>query len=194
MMKILLASGSPRRIELMRGAGFDVRVAASGVDESFDENLPACEIAKELALRKASAVVPDFDEYTVGADTSVVIDGKILGKPHSAENAKEMLSELSGRTHEVYTGVAVIHGGKSFVSYDVTKVKFAKLSPELIDRYVATGEPMDKAGAYGIQHFGPVLVEGIEGDYFNVMGLPLHTLFDIFKNEFGIAPLSWLDR
>lgn len=195
-MKILLASGSPRRIELLRGSGFEVRVHPSGVDESFDGLKTPAEIAEFLAKIKAEAVLGEEaqDEFIVAADTSVVIGDKILGKPKDREDAINMLESLSGKYHEVYTGIAVIYRKKLVTSHCVTRVLFDSLSKELIENYVDTGEPMDKAGAYGIQHYGPALVKGIDGDYFNVMGLPLNTLYGIFDKEFGIKPLSWIKK
>ena len=127
-----------------------------------------------LAAQKARAVAAEQKNKTViGADTVVVLGGRILGKPKNRQDATEMLTALSGRTHEVYTGVCIVNAEKEKGFYECTKVKFCKLTEEQISSYVATGEPMDKAGGYGIQGRGCVLVEGIEGDYFNVVGFPV---------------------
>ncbi len=194
-MKVLLASGSPRRVELLKGCGFDVKVHPSGADESYGDLTNPEEIAKLLALRKAQAVrdIAEDGEYIIAADTSVVTDGMILGKPKDAADARRMLKLLSGRTHEVYTGIAVIKDGRASTACEITEVHFAELSDGMISDYIKTGEPLDKAGAYGIQHYGAALVEGINGDYFNVVGLPLNRLFRILSDDFGVRPLSWLE-
>ena len=174
MSRLVLASASPRRRELMSLAGFDFEVITADVDEVLDATLTPCELVMSLALQKASAVAKDnFDAAVVGADTVVVLDGKVLGKPHSEEEAVQMLRDLSGNTHEVYTGVCIIKGDTIHKFYECTKVTFWPLEDELIEDYVASKEPMDKAGSYGIQGKGCVLVEGIEGDYFNIVGLPV---------------------
>lgn len=193
-MKILLASGSPRRAQLLTEAGIDFRVLVTNVNEDFDENMSAEFISEEIAKRKALAAI-EFakeDEYIIAADTSVVINGEILGKPADKADAKRMLTLLSDSQHTVYTGVAVIHNKKIVTAHEATAVEFDKLDDELINNYIATNEPFDKAGAYGIQGYGQALVKGIKGDYFNVMGLPLNLLFKILKNDFNIATLSWL--
>ncbi len=193
-MKILLASGSPRRAQLLTEAGIDFRVLVTNVNEDFDENMSAEFISEEIAKRKALAAI-EFakeDEYIIAADTSVVINGEILGKPADKADAKRMLTLLSDSQHTVYTGVAVIHNKKIVTAHEATAVEFDKLDDELINNYIATNEPFDKAGAYGIQGYGQALVKGIKGDYFNVMGLPPNLLFKILKKDFNIATLSWL--
>lgn len=172
--KMILASASPRRRELLNLAGFEFEVITSSVDEVVDPSLPPYELVVSLARQKACDVAKKNTNRTViGADTVVVLDGKVLGKPKNEQDAVDMLKALSGKTHEVYTGVCVVKGSKSKDFYECTKVKFCELTDEQIKSYVATGEPMDKAGSYGIQGKGCVLVEGIEGDYFNVVGFPV---------------------
>ena len=174
MSNLILASASPRRKELLGLAGFSFEVITADVDEVLDASLSASELVMSLAFQKASAVAAEHKQSTViGADTVVVLDGKVLGKPHSDAQAKAMLSDLSGRTHEVYTGVCLIKGDKVHKFFECTKVTFWQLEEELIEAYVASGDCNDKAGSYGIQGNGCVLVKGIEGDYFNVVGFPV---------------------
>lgn len=174
MSRLILASASPRRKELMSLAGFDFEVVTADVDEVLDASLLPCELVMSLSFQKASAVAKDnLDATVIGADTVVVLGGKVLGKPHSEEEAVHMLRELSGNTHEVYTGVCIIKGDRAHTFYECTKVTFWPLEDKLIAEYVASKEPMDKAGAYGIQGKGCVLVKGIDGDYFNVVGFPV---------------------
>lgn len=183
MSKIILASASPRRRELMTLAGYDFEVKCADITETVPENARPEEVVMSLALQKAQAVARENSEaIVVGSDTVVALDGKILGKPHSTQEAVEMLRSLSGRCHRVYTGVAIIKGEKVKSFYDETEVEFYPLSDAEIESYVATGEPMDKAGAYGIQGRGALLVKGIGGDYFNVMGLPIAKLYREMKN------------
>lgn len=175
---IVLASASPRRREIMQRAGYEFVIKTADVDESIEHGVPACEAVKILAEKKADAVLNLMpDSVVVGADTVVAVDGKILGKPKDKEDAFKMLRMLSGRTHTVYTGVAVLSSDKRVSFFDETEVEFYSLSDEEIFRYISTGEPMDKAGAYGIQEKGSILVRGINGDFFNVMGLPIARLY-----------------
>ncbi len=174
MSRLVLASASPRRRELMSLAGFDFEVITADVDEVLDPSLSPRELVMSLSFQKASAVAElNPDATVIGADTVVVLGGKVLGKPHSEGEAVQMLRDLSGNTHEVYTGVCLIRGDKVHKFYECTKVTFWPLEDELIADYVASKDPMDKAGAYGIQGNGCVLVKGIEGDYFNVVGFPV---------------------
>lgn len=174
MSRLVLASASPRRRELMSLAGFDFEVITADVDEVLDHSLSPCELVMSLSFQKASAVAELKPDATViGADTVVVLGGKVLGKPKSEADAVQMLQSLSGNTHEVYTGVCIIKGDRVHKFFECTKVTFWPLEDELIAEYVASKEPMDKAGAYGIQGKGCVLVKGIEGDYFNVVGFPV---------------------
>jgi septum formation protein len=178
---LVLASGSPRRKELLAGLGLSFEVKVSDVDETIEPGTDPVEIVQELAYRKAKAVANSLSHGLVlGADTIVVCDGVILGKPVDEDDAKQMLSRLSGRTHMVYTGIAFVEAGGGREVRDVcgTKVKMKELSPEMISRYVATGEPMDKAGAYGIQGAASAFIPEIQGDYFNVVGLPVSLVAD----------------
>lgn len=178
MAEVILASASPRRRELLTLAGVDFTVKVADIDEIIPENASPDEVVMSLATQKAQAVAKEnADSVVIGSDTVVALDGVILGKPKNEENAAEMLRTLSGRSHTVYTGVAIIQGEKTKVFCEATEVVFNKLSEEEILRYVATKEPMDKAGAYGIQGKGCVLVEKIVGDYFNVVGLPVSRLY-----------------
>ena len=174
---VILASASPRRRELLTLAGIEFEVCVSQVEEKIDETLSPDELVMSLAFQKAQDVAKKHpDKTVVGADTIVVLDGEVLGKPADEKNAEEMLCRLSGKTHTVYTGAALIHGEKSSCFCESTQVEFYPLSRQEILEYIASGEPMDKAGAYGIQGKGCVLVKGINGDYFTVMGLPVARL------------------
>lgn len=178
MPKIILASSSPRRKELMELAGYDFEVICADIVEVIPEEAMPQEVVMSLALQKAQAVAAEHKEAVViGSDTVVALDGKILGKPHSEQEACEMLRSLSGRTHKVFTGVAIVCGGKVKNFFDETDVEFYSLGDDEIKKYVATGEPTDKAGAYGIQGKGSVLVKRINGDFFSVMGLPIAKLY-----------------
>ncbi len=187
--KIVLASQSPRRRELLGGLipEFDIIVDAS--EEVADPDLTPEELVKSLALQKAKNVaeIADEDALIIGADTVVCVDGMILGKPRSESEAKEMLNMLSAREHHVCTGFAVIDNvtGETVCDFERTAVRFRALSDDDIERYVRSGEPMDKAGAYGIQGTGALFVEGIKGDYFNVVGLPLCALFKVLRENFN---------
>ena len=178
MSKIILASASPRRKELMELAGYDFEVICADIVEVVPEEAMPQEVVMSLALQKAQAVAAEHKEAVViGSDTVVALDGKILGKPHSEQEACEMLRSLSGRTHKVFTGVAIVCDGKVKSFFDETDVEFYSLGDDEIKKYVATGEPTDKAGAYGIQGKGSVLVKRINGDFFSVMGLPIAKLY-----------------
>ena len=183
---MILASASPRRKELLALAGFDFQIETAAVEETYDPTLPPEQIVMHLAAVKSAPVAARHpDETVIGADTVVVLDEAILGKPHSTDEAKAMLRRLSGRVHQVYTGVCLRRGETVVRFAACTLVHFKVLSEEEIAAYVATGEPMDKAGAYGVQGRGCVLVEGIEGDYFNVVGLPVSRLYDEIKKLGG---------
>ncbi len=174
MKKIILASASPRRRELLTTAGVEFEVCVKEVDESIPEGTDPVEAAKMTAAKKALAVAEDKkDCIVIGADTIVVANKKILGKPKDKEDAISMLSMLSGVEHEVVTGVCIVKNGVPESFAQVSRVKFYELAAEEIESYVETGEPMDKAGSYGIQGRGCTLVERIEGDYFNIVGLPV---------------------
>ena len=174
MKKIILASSSPRRKELLETAGVEFEIHVKDVDESVPEGTPPAEAAKMTAAKKATVIAEEYaDGIVIGADTIVVAGEKILGKPKNKEDAVNMLRMLSGVEHEVITGVCIINGGEKDSFAQISKVKFYELTDEEIETYVASGEPMDKAGSYGIQGLGCTLVEHIEGDYFNIVGLPV---------------------
>ena len=178
-MNIILASNSPRRRELLGQMGIErFHIISPDVDETVAAGLSPAQIVEELSLRKAGAAAKGAgpEDLIIAADTVVALDGAVLGKPHSGDEAFAMLSALSGREHCVYTGVTVLGGGQAATEHEETAVAFRALSPEEIRDYIATGEPMDKAGAYGIQGVGALLVQGIRGDYCNVVGLPLFRL------------------
>ena len=181
-MDIILASKSPRRRALLEQMGVtDFRVITPDIDEHMDRALPPAELVRLISEEKARAVAAQAgpDAVVIAADTVVALDGAVLGKPADEEDAFRMLSLLSGCRHQVYTGLTVLRGEQCFSVWEETSVTFRPLSPEEIEAYIATGEPMDKAGAYGIQGYGALLVEGISGDYYNVMGLPVCRLGQI---------------
>lgn len=182
-MKLILASGSPRRAEILRNAGFSFTVQPAHIDEALLSNERAENYVMRLAQAKAQLMATGANENTfvIGADTTVVCNGRIFGKPADAADAREMLSALSGTTHEVLTGIAIVRvfDGKSVPEVATTRVTFLPLAPEDIDAYIVSGEPFDKAGAYGIQGLGGKFVSRIEGCYFNVMGLPLSRVWQI---------------
>ncbi len=192
MKHIILASASPRRRELLNNICADFEVVVSDADEStVSQELAPGIYVQELALLKASDVcskLTDKNSLIISADTIVCAGGKFLGKPGDEEDAVRMLKMLSGTSHSVFTGICVMQMSNAYsVCRAVeTKVYFKELSDEKIAGYVKTGEPMDKAGAYGIQGRGSVLVEKIEGDFFNVVGLPVAALSDVLEKEFGI--------
>ena len=186
--KIILASGSPRRRELFSKLRVNFQYVTSEINEEFNTNVPITDEVMRLAAMKAYNVSNIYNEaMIIGADTVVVLDGKVFGKPKNRDEAISMLKQLSGRTHEVITGVAVINKKEKICErfYDITKVTFKKISDELIEWYIDKEEPYDKAGAYAIQDTGNVLVKSIDGDFYNVVGLPISKIFDTFgKMEF----------
>ncbi|AEN73486.1 Maf family protein [Rhodothermus marinus] len=186
---LILASRSPRRRKLLAQLGLDFEVHPSDLDENATNHRLPEQLVEQLALEKARAVAARFPEaLTLGADTIVVLDGDVLNKPADEAEARAMLRRLSGRTHTVYTGVALVHPAsqREVVDYEATQVTFAPLTDAEIDAYVATGSPLDKAGAYGIQDdYGAVFIRRIEGDYYNVVGLPLHRLYRMLRNHFA---------
>lgn len=190
-MNIILASQSPRRKELLERMGLSgFAIIPAREDESCPADCTPAGMVEELSRRKCSHVAASRpDDLVIAADTVVAIDGRILGKPHSEEQAAQMLRLLSGREHRVYTGLTVSRGGEAVTEHEVTSVRFRRLSGTDISRYIATGEPMDKAGAYGVQGYGCVLVESIVGDYYNVMGLPVCRLARILA-RFGVDALA----
>lgn len=175
-MSIILASQSPRRKALLEQMGItDFRVIPAQGEEKMDHSLPKEQLAQELARQKAAQVAAQVEpeDIVIGADTIVVLDGKVLGKPENQASAFRMLSSLSSRRHTVYTGVAVRQGERELTACEATSVRFCNLTEREILDYIATGEPMDKAGAYGIQGRGALLVDSIQGDFYNVVGLPI---------------------
>jgi septum formation protein len=174
---LVLASRSPRRGEILRQAGIPFTVRAADVDESVLTGEPPEEYVQRLACAKARAIASAPGEIVLGADTTVVVDGEILGKPADAADARRMLALLSGRSHRVLTGICLRRGAEAIRDCAATTVVFAALTQSEIDEYVASGEPLDKAGAYGIQGLASKFVERIEGDYFNVMGLPVALVY-----------------
>lgn len=183
---LILASGSPRRKELLSGAGLDFTVIVSDVDEDIPVKGTPAAHAKHLAEIKAAAVADgNPDSFVIGADTIVVVDGDVLGKPTSERDAEKMLARLSGRAHIVHTGWCIIcrKMGIKFSGVEETLVQFKNLSPDEISWYVKTGEPMDKAGAYAIQDKGAALVKSVVGSYTNVVGLPLCEVVEALERE-----------
>lgn len=200
--EFILASNSPRRREILSMLGMDFTVKVSDCDENVNMSMSPDRLVCELAKRKAEAVYSTFcgkDDFIVlGADT-IVWDGKnVLGKPASAEDAKNTLRALSGHEHSVYTGVALLGriGGKETVSVKAqeTRVRFANLTDSEIDYYVRTGEPMDKAGSYGIQGFGGIFVSELHGDYYNVVGLPISLMRQMLLSDFSLDTDSYIGK
>ncbi len=190
---IILASKSPRRRQLLSMMGLDFTVRTADIDETMDSaQTPAHETAA-VCRRKAEKIAQDTapGDVVIAADTIVVIGGKILGKPQDEEDAARMLRLLSGHTHTVYTGLCVICGAQAQTQVVASEVTFRPLSSEEIRAYIKTGEPMDKAGAYGIQGYGAMFVSHLEGDYFSVMGLPVCTLSGMLRAA-GVPVLGQL--
>ena len=190
-MDIVLASQSPRRQELLKQMGLRYRVHAVDIDEHMDRNLAPGPLVETISREKAAAcaALEGPDPLIIAADTVVAMGHTILGKPRDKQDARKMLQLLSGASHTVYTGFTLRQGGRAVSHSEETLVTFRLLTAEEIDAYIATGEPMDKAGAYGIQGFGALLVASIRGDYFNVMGLPICAL-GLHLREFGINCLT----
>jgi len=191
MKKIILASASPRRKDLLKQIGLDFQVMASNLEEDLTADLAPERLVQELAGRKAREVAGKIVEgIIIAADTVVVSKGKIMGKPVDTRDAHDMLRELSGSMHEVITGVAIIDmpSGRETLFHETTKVNFKDLTASEIQGYIKSGEPLDKAGAYAIQGLGAILVAGIDGCYSNVVGLPLAKLAGELK-KFGISVL-----
>jgi septum formation protein len=180
-VRLVLASQSPRRRELLAKAGFSFLVRPVEVDESWRPGEDAAAHVQRLAREKARAAWLDPEETVLGADTVVVVDGEILGKPANAEDAAAMLRRLSGRSHEVFTGVCLLRGSVELTEFEATRVYFAPLSEQEVQEYVASSEPMDKAGAYAVQGLASKFVVRIEGCYFNVVGLPVARVYRMLK-------------
>ncbi len=187
MNKVILASGSPRRLELLTMAGYNCTVIKPDTDENIEFSSPEGYVA-ELSLRKAREIADENDGCVIAADTVVAIDGKILGKPADEEDAKAMLRSLSGNCHSVFTGFTVSMGEKNVTEVSETKVYMRNITEAEIDAYVASGNPMDKAGSYGIQCAAGMFIDKIDGDYYTVVGLPLCRVSVILREQFGITP------
>ena len=182
-MNLILASASPRRQELLKLFGIPFIIRVADIDETMDPQASAYDEVARLSREKAMAVSREPEDTVIAADTIVVCQGKILGKPHSYEEAVSMLQLLSGRDHQVMTGCTVLKGDRAETFTEVTDIHFRELSEKEIRRYVASGEPMDKAGAYGIQGGASLFCEKMVGDYYNVMGLPVCRLGQVLKAQ-----------
>ena len=194
---VILASRSPRRREILSMLGVKFEIVSADADEASEITEPAF-LVRELALRKGRATLELLRKegrvsdrtLIIASDTVVAVDGKILGKPADEAEAREMLRSLSGRSHKVVSGVALLTGDREVAASEETAVRFAVLTEQAIDRYVRSGEPMDKAGAYAIQGGASVWVEGIDGDYHNVVGLPVYRLNRLLEDFLGIGLLD----
>ena len=190
--KIILASSSPRRQELLQNLGLEFQIHPSGTDETVDDGLKPFEMVELLAERKANDVARLYSGgLVIGSDTIVVVDEQVLGKPADQQQAFQMISSLKGRSHHVYSGLAIIDAatGECKRGHVKTRVHMRDISDQEIKDYIMTGEPMDKAGAYAIQGLGSIFITGIEGDYFSVVGLPVQLLAD-YLEQFGIPILK----
>ena len=182
-MNLILASASPRRQELLKLFGIPFIIRVADIDETMDPQVSAYDEVARLSREKAMAVPRETEDTVIAADTIVVCEGNVLGKPHSYEEAVAMLRLLSGRDHQVMTGCTVLKGDRAETFTEVTDIHFRDLSEKEIRRYVASGEPMDKAGAYGIQGGAALFCEKMVGDYYNVMGLPVCRLGQVLKAQ-----------
>lgn len=197
-MDIILASGSPRRKEILENANLKFDIIKSEIDEVILPDESPYQVVMRLAFEKSVDIASKYnDKLVIGADTVVSLDGKILGKPKDKKDAINMIKSLSGKTHQVITGISLINldANKKIIDYVVSNVKFKDLSQQDIVDYIQTNESMDKAGAYGIQGYGAMLVEEIQGDYFNIVGLPISRLSDLLKSHFSINLFygEWFD-
>ncbi|HEY5884284.1 MAG TPA: Maf family protein [Pyrinomonadaceae bacterium] len=185
--KLILASKSPRRAELLSAVGWSFETVPADIDETRRDNEIPSVYVKRLAIEKAEAVAARLSTGLIlAADTTVVVDEYVLGQPVDDEDARRMLKLLNGRWHEVLTGVALMRAGESngaVSDYETTRVKFSQMSDDEIDWYVSTGEPRGKAGAYGIQGRASILIEEIQGDYFNIVGLPLRLVYEMARGS-----------
>ena len=191
-MRIVLASKSPRRREILSMLGLKFDIVSADADESSKITDPA-QLVRELSLRKACATKAllqqqgewNDDTLIIASDTVVAVDGTILGKPRDKADAARMLALLSGKAHQVVSGVSLLYGARESADFDVTSVHFCEMTPDEIERYVSSGEPMDKAGAYAVQGLASIFIEGLEGCYFNVVGLPIHRLNGLLTEFLG---------
>lgn len=182
--KLILASGSPRRSEILTSVGWEFTKIIADIDETEFAGENPADYVQRLAKTKAEAVAVKYPQMCVlGADTTVVIDNQIIGKPIDLDDAKRMLRLLSGRSHEVLTGVAIVKNGETKVGLQRTKVKFAEMDEKQIEFLAEFGEPLDKAGAYAVQAQAALFIEGIEGDYWNVVGLPISLVYKLIKSK-----------
>ena len=189
-MQLILASQSPRRRELLGLFRRPFTVQVADIDETMDDTLPPFDEVARVSRAKAQAIPREEDDIVVAADTIVVCAGRTLGKPRSEAEAREMLRLLSGRDHQVMTGMTVLRGDRAVTCTEVTDIHFRELSDKEIESYIATGEPMDKAGSYGIQGGAALFAERMVGDYYNVMGLPVCRLYQILAE---LAP-EWMEE
>ena len=188
-MNIILASASPRRKEILENTNVKFKIMASSIEELRLEGESPCQMVMRLAFEKGIDIASrQKSDLVISADTIVVLDNTVLGKPKDEIEARKMITSLSGRTHQVITGISLINldNNKKIIDYVISNVKFKNLSEEDINDYIRTKESLDKAGAYGIQGYGALLVEEIQGDYFNIVGLPISRLSDLLKNHFDI--------
>jgi septum formation protein len=180
--KVILASKSKRRVEILTAVGWEFEAIAADIDETRSAAEDAVSYVRRLARTKAETIAEKFpDRLVIGADTVVVIDGEILGQPRDDDDARRMLRLLKGKWHDVLTGVALMRAGQVVVEHETTRVRFSEMSAEEIDWYVATSEPRGKAGAYGIQGSAALFIKEIQGDYFNVVGLPVRLVFELSR-------------
>lgn len=188
-MNIILASASPRRKEILENASVKFKVMISSIEELTLDGESPCQMVMRLAFEKGMDIASiQKSDLIISADTIVVIDNTVLGKPENEIEARKMITSLSGRTHQVITGISLINldNNKKIIDYVISNVKFKNLSEEDINDYIRTKESLDKAGAYGIQGYGALLVDEIQGDYFNIVGLPISRLSDLLKKHFNI--------
>lgn len=188
-MNIVLASASPRRREILENTNIKFDIISSSIDELVLEGESPCHMVMRLAFEKGIDIASKRkSDLVISADTIVVLDNKVLGKPKDEDEARNMITSLSGKTHQVITGISLINleNNKKIIDYVISNVKFKNLSENDINDYIKTKESLDKAGAYGIQGYGALLVEEIQGDYFNIVGLPISKLSDLLKIHFNI--------
>lgn len=184
--KLILASGSPRRAEILTSVGWGFTKQAADIDESLNDNESPENYVVRLAREKAEVVAVRFpEEIVLGADTTVVIEGQIIGKPTDLDDSRRMLRLLSGKWHEVLTGVAIVKNGETNSAMQRTRVKFAELSEDEIEFLTLNGDPLDKAGAYAVQAQAALFIQGIEGDYWNVVGLPIRLVYELVNKRVG---------
>lgn len=188
-MNVILASASPRRKELLKYLYYDFEIIPSDIDENISNECNPYEVAEKLAVKKAMSI-KNNTSLVIGCDTVVILDDKIIGKPCNSDDAFKILTSLSGKVHDVVTGVCLYYKGRSYSFNEVTNVEFYPLSEEEISAYIMTGECNDKAGAYGIQGLGSLFVKRINGDFYNVVGLPVSRLRQEIKRFFKLMQIN----